>query len=74
MIPPMLLKILLPKVLDHLLMVFKLDKVLEYVENPNELDIKVENLEAKVAELSQVADDMKKCVNCETCNNKKKEK
>ena len=74
MIPPMLLKLLLPKVLDHLLMVFKLDKVLEYVENPNELDKKVEYLEDKVNELSRVADDMKKCLNCNICNNKKKEK
>ena len=45
MIPPMLLKLILPKVLDHLLVVFKLDKVLDYVEKPNELDEKVKELE-----------------------------
>ena len=42
MIPPMLLRFILPKVLDHLLVVFKLDKVLDYVEKPNELEEKVE--------------------------------
>ena len=73
MIPPMLLKILLPKVLDHLLVVFKLDKVLDYVENPNDLDEKVEILEDKVTTLEQLALEGEKCVNCKTCNNKKKE-
>lgn len=67
MIPPMLLKFILPKVLDHLLVVFKLDKVLDYVEKPNELDAKVESLEDKVIELERVALEGKKCVNCDVC-------
>ena len=45
MMPAVILRFLLPKVLDHLLVVFKLDKVLDYVENPNNLDVKVEELE-----------------------------
>ena len=36
---PMLLKLLMPKIMDHFMNVFKLDKVLQYVEQPNELDI-----------------------------------
>ena len=36
---PMLLKLLMPKLMDHFTKVFKLDKVLNYVEQPNELDI-----------------------------------
>ena len=36
---PMLLKLLMPKIMDHFMKVFKLDKVLQYVEQPNELDI-----------------------------------
>ena len=74
MIPPMLLKILLPKVLDHLLVVFKLDKVLDYVEKPNELDNKVEDLQDRIIWLEQVAHEPRKFVNCEVCNKKIKEK
>tara|TARA_R100000700_G_C3044435_1_gene66825 strand:- start:7 stop:231 length:225 start_codon:yes stop_codon:yes gene_type:complete len=73
MIPPMLLKFLLPKILDHLLKVFKLDKVLDYVEKPNNLDKKTEELEDRIIELEQVAHKPRKFVNCETCNNKIKE-
>ena len=46
-----LLNLLLPKVLDHLMQVFKLDKVLSYVEEDNELDHKVKELEARIAKL-----------------------
>ena len=74
MIPPMLLRLLLPKVLDHLLVVFKLDKVLDYVEKPNNLDVKVEELEDKVIELERVAHETKEFVNCNTCKCKIKEK
>ena len=70
----MLLKLLLPKILDHLLMVFKLDKVLDYVEKANELDEKVVRLEDKIIELEQVAHEPKEFVNCDTCKKKIKEK
>jgi hypothetical protein len=73
MIPPMLLKFLLPKILDHLLKVFKLDKILDYVEKPNNLDRKTEELEDRIVKLEQVAHKPRKFVNCETCNNKIKE-
>ena len=69
----MLLKLILPKVLDHLLVVFKLDKVLDYVEKPNELDEKVEELEDKIMRLEEFAHEPRKFVNCETCKNKIKE-
>jgi len=73
-IPPMLLKFILPKILDHLLVVFKLDKVLDYVEKPNNLDVKVEKLEDKVIELERVAHELKELVNCDVCKCKIKEK
>ena len=73
MIPPMLLKFLLPKVLDHLIMVFKLDKVLDYVEKPNELDDKVEDLEDRIIWLEQVAHEPRKFVNCQSCKQPIKE-
>tara|TARA_R110000851_G_scaffold31965_2_gene86148 strand:+ start:232 stop:456 length:225 start_codon:yes stop_codon:yes gene_type:complete len=72
-IPPMLLRFILPKVLDHLLVVFKLDKVLDYVEKPNNLDVKVEKLEDKVIELERVAHEPKEFVNCDVCKCKIKE-
>tara|TARA_R110000823_G_scaffold192094_4_gene323775 strand:+ start:612 stop:824 length:213 start_codon:yes stop_codon:yes gene_type:complete len=67
MIPPMILKFILPKILDHLIMVFKLDKVLDYVEKPNDLDVKLEDLEDKVIALQELADSDKVCLNCSTC-------
>ena len=48
MIPAVIMKLILPKILDHLMMVFKLDKVLSYVEEDNELDHKFRDLEDKV--------------------------
>ena len=47
----MILKWVLPKVLDHIMKAFKLDKVLSYVEEPNELDHKVEELEKRIKKL-----------------------
>ena len=45
------LKFILPKVLDHLIKVFKLDKVLKYVEDENELDIKIKELQKRIEKL-----------------------
>ena len=42
---PLILKLVLPKATDHIAKVFKLDKVLKYVEQPNEADIKCNKLE-----------------------------
>ena len=47
----MILKWILPKVLDHIMKAFKLDKVLSYVEEDNELDYKVKELESRIAKL-----------------------
>ena len=44
---PMILKLIMPKMMDHVMKVFKLDKVLEYVEQPNELDVQMEDVEKK---------------------------
>ena len=38
--------------------VFKLDKVLSYVEKPNELDIKVAELEIKLQALTDIVKDI----------------
>ena len=44
---PMILKLIMPKLMDHIMKVFKLDKVLSYVEQPNELDVQMEDVEKK---------------------------
>ena len=48
---PMILKLIMPKMMDHVMKVFKLDKVLEYVEKPNELDVQMEDVEKKCSEI-----------------------
>ena len=55
MIPQMLLKLLLPKVIDHLMKIFKLDKMLDYMELPNDADRRIDNLEVDVFNLKNVA-------------------
>jgi hypothetical protein len=60
MIPAVILKLVLPKVLDHLMQVFKLDKILAYVEEDNVLDHKVRDLEDKIIELESKMKKLKK--------------
>ena len=60
---PTILKLIAPKLQEkissHLMKVFKLEKVLDYVEMPNELDKKVEKLEAQVEMLKEMIKDGK---------------
>ena len=51
MIPQVLLKLLLPKAADYVAKIFKLDKVLRYVEDENELDIQVRDIEKKCTDI-----------------------
>ena len=55
MVPQVLLKLILPKVLDHLMKVFKLDKMLDYMELPNDADLRIDELEKEVESLKNVA-------------------
>ena len=55
MIPQVLLKLILPKVLDHLMKVFKLDQMLDYMELPNDADKKIVQLEDEIRRLKNVA-------------------
>lgn len=57
---PVILKMILPKVSDHLCKVFKLDKVLQYVEQPNELDDQVVDMKIKIEALEQIVIDLGK--------------
>ena len=42
------LKLIIPDVTEHLLRVFKLDKLVDYMELPNEADRKIKELEDKI--------------------------
>ena len=42
------LKLIMPDVTEHLLKVFKLDKLVDYMELPNEADRKIQGLEDKI--------------------------
>ena len=61
------LKLILPQVTEHLLQVFKLNKLINYMELPNEADRKVEKLEEKhkmvtkkLSEIDKMLDKVKK--------------
>ena len=70
---PMILKLVMPKVMDHIMNVFKLDKVLEYVEKPNEADLlgkqNQEHITMVAGEISGLESRLKKL---ETLSNKPK--
>ena len=61
---PMILKLVMPKVTDHLMKVFKLDKVLQYVEQPNDADLlgkqNQEHITMVAGEISGLEDRLKK--------------
>ena len=59
MIPSVVLKFILPKVMDHIMKVIKLDKVLRYVEEENEVDVAVKNVEKKCLEIDRKLKAMK---------------
>ena len=54
------LKLLLPDVTEHLLKVFKLEKVLAYVELPNEADLGVKKLTNEMSLVKEGLKDLEK--------------
>ena len=73
MIPQILLKLILPKAVDHIAKIFKLNKVLDYVENDNELDHEVKNMGKRIDMLEKIAHPEKNFVVCEKCKGKVEE-
>ena len=57
---PMILKLIMPKLMDHFMKVFKLDKILQYVEQPNELDDQVADIRIELKVLKQHIIDLDK--------------
>ena len=70
---PMIFKLVMPKIMDHIMSVFKLDKVLKYVEQPNEADLMGEQNKEHIVmiagEISGLESRLKKL---ETLSNKPK--
>jgi len=54
MIPALVIKAVLPKVVKLVAKQFKLDKILSYVEEPNELDEEVERLRSRIEMLETI--------------------
>ena len=65
--------IIVEKAIKLLAKQFKLDKVLEYVENPNELDEDVKHLKARVFSLEKMAHPQRDFIICNECKQKIKE-
>tara|TARA_Y100000310_G_scaffold179618_1_gene179566 strand:+ start:112 stop:414 length:303 start_codon:yes stop_codon:yes gene_type:complete len=51
MIPQLLVKLIIPKVADHMMRIFKLDKLLRYMEEDNELDVQMRDVEQKCTDI-----------------------
>ena len=61
---PMILKLILPKVSEHIMKVWKLEKILRYVELDNETDLEVkkhkEHINMLAGTISRLEDRVKK--------------
>ena len=66
-------KLILKEALRLITKKFKLNKVLNYVEQPNELDDKSEELENRIKILESIAHPQREFVRCSECNLKIKE-
>ena len=59
--------IIISKVVKLIVKQFKLDKILDYVENPNELDEEMEHLKARVESLEKMSHPSRDFVICDDC-------
>ena len=48
---------IMPKIMDHIAKVYKLDKVLNYMELPNDADNRIDKLEEQVKMLAKKIDE-----------------
>ena len=65
--------IIIAKVVKLIAKQFKLDKILDYVENPNELDEEVEKLKERIIRLEVNSHTKRDFVLCDICKEKIKE-
>ena len=66
--------ILINKIISMVAKQFKLDKILSYVENDNELDHQVKSIEKRLNLIEKMAHPQRDFVQCESCKCKIKEK
>ena len=66
----MLQGILINKVISLVAKQLKLDKVLSYVENDNELDYKVDSIEKRLDLVEKMAHPPREFVSCKICEEK----
>jgi acetone carboxylase gamma subunit len=67
-------KLIINQVIKYFVKHFKMDKIMSYVFDKNELDDKVKCLEDKVELLEKMAHPIREFVTCEKCKCKIKEK
>ena len=65
--------IIVEKAIKILAKQFKLDRVLKYVDEPNELDEDMEHLKARVYSLEKMSHPQRDFIICEQCKQKIKE-
>ena len=65
--------VIVDKVIGLIAKQFKLDKVLAYVEEPNEADEEIKSLKARVASLEKMAHPQRDFVICNNCKQQIKE-
>ena len=70
----MIQAVIIQKVVKLITSQFKLDKILDYVEKPNELDEEVEKLKERIIRLEANSHPPREFVLCEVCKEKIKEK
>jgi len=59
--------VLIQKVVKLIASQFKLDKILDYVENPNELDEEMGHIKARIDSLEKMAHPSRDFVICDDC-------
>ena len=47
------LKLVMPKILEHLIGVFKMDKLVNYMELPNDADLRIDRLEEQMKMMAE---------------------
>ena len=47
------LKLIMPEILEHMMKVFKMDKLVNYMELPNDADMRIDKLESQIKMLAE---------------------